>query len=241
MGKKRANSDSVAGSEHLAGKNETAVDVSTRGSEETFQCQHVVDTTDPDSSEVENNRQRLDKLETIIRQSLQTFIDVGRALLEVRDRKLYELRNYATFETYCRHHLEISRQRGYQLMDAAEVVKNLSTAVDTPVPTNEAQARELTDLKPEQQREVWNEALKTAPSGKLTAGHVRQTRTKLIPKDLEPVVRWKLVRRVERSFARLMEKLFAAVHSSQHGEIYEIITDVCARQLDVSGREAENE
>jgi hypothetical protein len=38
-----------------------------------------------------------------------------------------------------------------------------------PIPTNEAQVRPLTDLEPEQQREVWLQAVDSAPMGKVTA------------------------------------------------------------------------
>jgi hypothetical protein len=210
----------------------------------------------------EHDRQRLDELEARIQQGLETFIDVGQALLEVRDRKLYELRSYATFDTYCRNYLGISRQRGYQLMDAAEVAKNLSTivdtalpanssaagdkiftVVDTPLPTNEAQARELTGLEFEQQRKIWGEAVRTAPTKQPTAKHIKQTRAKLVSvsEEPKPVEGWKLVKLTEKSLVKLLEKLFTRTHVTQHEKIYRIISDLCARQLDEVKKEATDE
>jgi hypothetical protein len=43
------------------------------------------------------------------------------------------------------------------------------------VPVNEAQARPLASLPPEQQREVWKEAVETAPPSGITAKHVQAT------------------------------------------------------------------
>jgi site-specific DNA-methyltransferase (adenine-specific) len=66
----------------------------------------------------------------------------------------------------------MSRPRAYQLIEAATVATNLSTMVD--IPTTERQARPLTVLDPEQQREAWQRAVETAPNGKVTAAHVQK-------------------------------------------------------------------
>jgi hypothetical protein len=79
-------------------------------------------------------------------------VEVGKALLEIRDQRLYR-QQHRTFEDYCRERWKWTRQRGYQLMQAASVARNLSTIVDTSA-QNEAQARELTRLTPTQQREI---------------------------------------------------------------------------------------
>jgi len=44
--------------------------------------------------------------------------------------------------------------------------------ISATLPDNEAQARPLSQLEPDQQREVWQEAVKTAPNGKITGAHV---------------------------------------------------------------------
>jgi hypothetical protein len=51
------------------------------------------------------------------------------------------------------------------------VVNNLSPIGDIR-PTHESQVRPLAGLEPEQQREAWNAAVKSAPNGKVTAAHV---------------------------------------------------------------------
>ena len=44
--------------------------------------------------------ERLDACEQVIERGLATFVDVGTALLEVRDSRLYRVA-YPTFEAYC--------------------------------------------------------------------------------------------------------------------------------------------
>lgn len=96
------------------------------------------------------------QLEQTIANGLQTFVEVGAALQEIRKRKLYR-EKYPTFETYCRERWGISRPRAYQLIEAAGVMGNLSTNVDKP--QSEGQTRPLTALPPEDQRAVWEAAV----------------------------------------------------------------------------------
>jgi protein gp37 len=96
--------------------------------------------------------QCLATLEGIIERGQQAFIEVGNALLEIRDRRLYREQGFATFEDYCRKRWNWGRHYVNRQIAAAEVVKNLEP-IGT-IPKNEAQARELAPLPPEQQREV---------------------------------------------------------------------------------------
>ena len=95
-----------------------------------------------------DERSRLYQLEETIRQGLNTFVDVGNALLEIRDKRLYR-QEYSTFEEYCREQWSFTKQRAYQLMDAATVVDTIqkSTIVDF-FPKTESQARPLASLEP---------------------------------------------------------------------------------------------
>jgi hypothetical protein len=111
--------------------------------------------------------------EEVIERGIKTFVEVGRALMAIRDRQLYRATS-ATFEAYCRERWDLSRPYAYQLIDAAVVVENLSGITDI-VPVNEAQAQPLTRLPPEEQMEVWVEVVKTAPTSGVTAKHVKTT------------------------------------------------------------------
>jgi hypothetical protein len=117
--------------------------------------------------------QTLEHYEAIITQGFKTFVEVGQALTAIRDQRLYR-QSHGTFEDYLRHRWDLSRPYAYQLMDASEVVKNLSATADI-LPVTETQARPLASLPPEQQPEVWQEVVETAPAGKVTAKHVQAT------------------------------------------------------------------
>ncbi|MDP2676060.1 MAG: DNA N-6-adenine-methyltransferase [bacterium] len=104
----------------------------------------------------------LENLESIIESGLRTFVEVGAALSEIRESRLYRA-EYDTFEAYCHNKWNIERRQAYRLITAAAVVENVSNWTQTP-PTNESQARPLTSLPPEQQREAWADATKTAAS-----------------------------------------------------------------------------
>ena len=83
----------------------------------------------------------LEYWEGIIAQGLPNREAVASALLEIHGRKLYQ-EGYGSFQAYLRQRWHFSRARGYQLLHFARL-KQLSTAVDTPGPENERQARRL--------------------------------------------------------------------------------------------------
>jgi len=108
----------------------------------------------------------LAELETIIESGMKSFLVVGRALLKIRDSRLYR-DSHRTFDDYCRDRWGMTRMRASQLIAAVAVSENVNNCLQ-----NEAQARPLTRLEPEQQAEAWQEAVETAPNGKVTAAHV---------------------------------------------------------------------
>lgn len=114
----------------------------------------------------------LARLEDVVDRGLGTFMEVGAALLGIRDSGKYRERGYDRFDVYCEGRFHLSRSRLYQLMDAAQVAEAVSTIVDTeaaplPRPANEAQARELARLPDaETQRETWAEVVTEHPDPK---------------------------------------------------------------------------
>ena len=105
--------------------------------------------------------------EKTIEQGLKTFVDVGNALLAIRDKRLYR-QQWGTFEDYCQERWGMERRHAYRLMDAAQAVENVSLGTQI-LPTSERQARPLTRLEPELQPAAWQRAVETAPHGKVTA------------------------------------------------------------------------
>lgn len=95
---------------------------------------------------------RLAELESVIERGRKTFLEVGRALIEIRNQRLYREQGFTTFDTYCRERWKMSQPHAQRTIDAAKVAQNLIPMGIT-VQT-ERQARELAPLPPEQQREV---------------------------------------------------------------------------------------
>ena len=82
-------------------------------------------------------------------------VHVGNALLEIRDSRLYRT-SHGTFEDYCQDRWQFTHGRARQLIAAAETIAILqSDTIVSLLPEGERQARPLTALPPEAQREVW--------------------------------------------------------------------------------------
>jgi hypothetical protein len=101
----------------------------------------------------------LEELEGIIARGLGTFIDVGRALLEIQSRRLHLQAGYRSFAVYVTERWDLSETHAYRQIEAAKVIDILSPIGETSLPANEAQARELTPLvqNPDAIRAVWAE------------------------------------------------------------------------------------
>ena len=85
---------------------------------------------------------------------LGTFVEVGTALLAIRDGRLYR-ETHGSFEEYCRERWGWNRARADQMIRASIIVTELDTNVSTP-PRNEAQARELARIPdPDTRALVW--------------------------------------------------------------------------------------
>ena len=100
-------------------------------------------------------------------------MEVGTALLEISDRRLYR-ETHSTFEEYCRDKWKVTARRAYQLCEAAEVVKALPENVNNcshSLIQNEGQARELARVPVENRVAVLEAA---GDNGKVTAATIRQ-------------------------------------------------------------------
>lgn len=134
----------------------------------------------------------LTELEERIERGLETFVDVGLALMEVRDRRLYREAGYPTFEKYCIGKWDFKRHRAYQLIEAAQTVKTLSLEdqnvehvqqIPESPRINPRQARELAPLAkadPDAAREVWQE-VQEQHGDKVTAEKVREAVRERMP------------------------------------------------------------
>lgn len=131
----------------------------------------------PDFSLSASDRDRLAELEAIVDEGLTTFIRVGLALREIRDRRLYR-DTHSTFEGYCQEKWGIGRHYAYRQINAASVVELLQDGDNCHhscrVPANEAQARPLTSHDPEVVRRAWALAVELSDSGQPTSREVEE-------------------------------------------------------------------
>jgi hypothetical protein len=133
-----------------------------------------------ESEPQEQDRPRFEELKRVVHAGIDTFLDVGRALAEIRARRLYRLAGFAVFDDFLRAEFNLSRAYGYRLMGAVATVEDLASVPGVPPPTNSEQVRSLAGLTSEEKKEVWTEASATAPEGKPPTGaHVKRTREAL--------------------------------------------------------------
>ncbi len=116
-------------------------------------------------------RYDLTRLEGTISKGLATFFEVGQALKEISDRKLWRLGGHKDFVAYAEARWHFKKSRIYQMIQAANV-----TALVDPPPKNEAIARELVPLVgyPKDLRRAWKEANKANATALSVAEVVRR-------------------------------------------------------------------
>jgi hypothetical protein len=124
---------------------------------------------------------RLHELERVIERSIQSFLECGRALLEVRDQQLYRPL-YATFGDYLIKRWGISYSRGAELMRStltAEILLNgpAGSDGDAPLPADLAEStlRPLQKLPESLQIACWRLVARITekPSAHIVSGVVR--------------------------------------------------------------------
>ncbi|BBD70666.1 hypothetical protein NIES4072_70330 [Nostoc commune NIES-4072] len=117
----------------------------------------------------------------------KAVFEAGKALMELRDRRLYRS-THSTFEEYCKDRFGFERRHPYRLIEASAVFDNLikmcpnwTQNEDDPdtvhsgqrqiLPTAEGQVRPMTKLQPQEQQEAWLRAVEVA-GGKVPTGRI---------------------------------------------------------------------
>jgi hypothetical protein len=122
----------------------------------------------------------------------RAFFEAGKALMELRDRRLYRS-THKTFEEYCRDRFSYTHRHVNYLIAGCLIVDNIKMGTNSSqnesqdemgtnssqiLPTSEVQVRPLAKLEPQQQPEAWQQAVEKAegkvPSGRIVKDVVQQ-------------------------------------------------------------------
>lgn len=134
---------------------------------------------------------KLANLEKKIAGRMMCFMDVGRALLEIKEERLY-LHYADTFEDYCKKRFGWTASYGGKVirsMEASDDVSEVETAIGTIVPPNESVAREIAVLEADKDRQkLWRLSVDNyqecdGKSGAPTATYVRSIRKEHWPRE----------------------------------------------------------
>lgn len=74
---------------------------------------------------------QLQSLESVIERGKKTFVEVGTALMQIKDGRLYRI-GFETFEDYCQSRWGFSRQFASLQIKSAEIATALSSILDIP-------------------------------------------------------------------------------------------------------------
>lgn len=146
-------------------------------------------------------RVEFSECEGVIKQGLSSFVEVGAALIKIRDRRFYK-EQFSSFKLYASTKWVLSHRRLNQLIEGSAVVKQIESgnrgSQNAPIlPNSERQCRELATVAPEKQAEAWQTVVDTAPKNdkgepKISASHVRVVLEQARASKIEPPAGLKL-------------------------------------------------
>jgi hypothetical protein len=146
--------------------------------------------------------------EQVIEHGVQTFYEVGRALLDIRNRRLYR-ENFGTFEDYCRDRWGMDKRYANRTIEAAALVTQMGPI--GPIPRTESQARELVGLPAEDARDVYREATDRS-NGHPTAATIREVRAEREPEPSPELLEQRHQEEIEEGRRRTMIHTAEAVY-----------------------------
>jgi len=112
--------------------------------------------------EVAMEQERLIHLENIIAGKQRGFYELGKALNEIKQSRLYQLPLHDSFAAYVKARWDMGKSQAYRFIHAYQVINNLSP-IGGKLPVNESQVRPLAGLNPIEQRAAWKRFLAKAP------------------------------------------------------------------------------
>ena len=132
-----------------------------------------------DSQIEQSPEDELNECEQVLAGHMEEFVRVGLALKKIRDKKLYKVKGFETFEAYCKVRWEFTYAHAWQLITSAETrlaLPPLPSSMDD-VGWHERHVRELKRLdSPAKQKAVAAKVIREVEKSevKLTASLVRK-------------------------------------------------------------------
>jgi hypothetical protein len=118
---------------------------------------------------------RLANLEERIDDRVRGMAEIGEALGEIRESRLYR-EQYRNFEEYCVNRWSFSRDRADQMIGAQAIVKAMSESGKVKskiLPSRERHVRELKPLKKDDRVVAWDNAVESAGGGEPSQQQVK--------------------------------------------------------------------
>ena len=113
---------------------------------------------------------KLEEMEKEIKAGITKYFETGMLLQEIRDKRLYELREHKNFTTYCNEVFHFSRSYGYRLIAYCNVWNLLNDDEKSKIP--ERMIRALTSVK-----KIWDK-IKAATNGELPTYQIVENEVK---------------------------------------------------------------
>lgn len=128
---------------------------------------------------------KLEEMEKEIKAGITKYFETGMLLQEIRDKRLYELREHKNFTTYCNEVFHFSRSYGYRLIAYCNVWNLLNDDEKSKIP--ERMIRALTSVKkPEERQKIWDK-IKAATNGELPTYQIVENEVKTYRKQKQLV------------------------------------------------------
>jgi len=161
-------------------------------------------------AEIQRIPRTLKDNEAVIKRGLTQVWEVAAALADIREQKQYREAGFKTFEDYCQERWQFNRDYANKLIRGVDVfanvrdnvnndLDNLDTRVskkEIPLPQSESQARAVREATkdPQEQAEVWTQAVEDAGGEQPTAPQIKEAAAKVTasktapppPKEPEP-------------------------------------------------------
>jgi protein gp37 len=133
------------------------------------------------------DRDEFKRLDKIVRKGVAAFMECGKALIKIQEKKLWRAGGWLTWEAYCIQVAGLSKSYAHRLINATRVALELPGELpngNAVMPVSESQVRPLLKLgEAEQKARAWAAAVEKAEGGQPTATVVEEVVFEILHPD----------------------------------------------------------